>query len=361
MSRRVFCTCILPEQLIRTYGLSNAGCHFSFNLMSGGIFDKVYSNLNLFVGGDMPKEAFADERFQLVYSSIRRFGILGRWIGCFFEQWRMFLDIEKDSKVWFYNLTSLNAVLFLLLRIFKPNTRLYVIVLDFTPSGLFSLNYWYLKFINKAHGNILLSNSKIFKNKNKVILPGVVPQFNKLIPLIETPNMSFLLSGVLLEEISMMSMVLEAFTKMPEFDLYITGSKGDIKLARKFDYEYPNIHFIGEIPFDSYLDLLHKITFQLSTRDIRFPENQCNFPSKIIEALLHNRAIISTISYPQLKGINYFVVSDNVTSFIKDIQRISDMPKDSLMKYINQGEVIQELYSTDVWLKNMQLIEDTGK
>ena len=361
MSQRVFCTCVLPENLIRTYGLSNAGCHFSFNLMSGGFFDKAYSNLNLFVGGELPQEAYADKRFQLVYSSMRKYGKLGRWIGCFIEQWRMYSDIERDSNVWFYNLTSLNAVLFLLLKLLKPSVRLNVIVLDFTPSGRLTLNYWFLKLINKAHGNILLSYSELFTNPNKIILPGVVPQSDEVCPKIFEPSKSFLLSGVLFEEISMLTMVLEAFSQMPDCDLYITGSKGNIQLAKVYSDKYPNIHYIGEIPFNEYLNLLHKITFQLSTRDIRFPENQCNFPSKIIEALLHNRAIVSTIHYPQLDGIKYFEVNDSVALFVKEIKRITSIPKDSLMTYVNQGEYVRKLFSTDVWLKTMQLIENYRK
>lgn len=52
---RIFWTCILPEHLIAQYRLSFAACNFSYNLMSGCAFDKVYSSMPLYVGGEMSK------------------------------------------------------------------------------------------------------------------------------------------------------------------------------------------------------------------------------------------------------------------------------------------------------------------
>lgn len=75
--------------------------------------------------------------------------------------------------------------------------------------------------------------------------------------------------------------------------------------------KYPNIHYYGELSFNRYMDLLHKVSFLLSTRDPKEKGNQCNFPSKIIEGILHNRIIISTIKYKQLAGLKYFFVSSD--------------------------------------------------
>ena len=71
---RIFWTCILPEHLIAQYRLSFAACNFSYNLMSGCAFDKVYSSMPLYVGGEMSKEAFSDKRFELIYDRWRKAG-----------------------------------------------------------------------------------------------------------------------------------------------------------------------------------------------------------------------------------------------------------------------------------------------
>lgn len=357
---RIFWTCVLPEHLIAQYGLSFAACNFSFNLMSGGAFDKVYSSMPLYVGGNMPNEAFGDERFELVYNKWRKKRGIWQKLATFREQFTIFRQIPKYASIWLYNINTLNALLFVLLKLLKPSVQLNIIVLDFTPVNKgFGLNKIYLKLINWAHGRICLANSDLFKKENSMILPGVVPSNSETNPTIQSIKKSFLLSGVLSEEISMLSVVLEAFSKLPECDLHITGNKGNELLIQQYAKKYSNIHWHGQLPFKDYLNLLHSITFQLSTRDITFPENQCNFPSKIIEALYHNRIVISTIHYPQLDGIRYFEVRPTLNEFIDDIRNISSMSEDDLMKYTNQEDDVRSKYSVEVWNECMTTIENS--
>ena len=355
---RIFWTCILPEQLVGKYRLSFAACNFSFNLMSGGGFDRVYSMMPLYVGGEMDQEAFEDNRFELIYDQLRKRGGLWRKLAVLKEQWIIFRQIPRESSIWFYNLNTLNAFLFILLKLFKPSVQLNVIVLDFTPvrSGL-GLNRIYLKFINVAHGRICLANSLLFKSHNSAILPGVIPANHENIPIIRDPRKTFLLSGVLSEEIAQLSLVLKSFSQLSECDLYITGNKGNETLLKAYSDKYPNIHWCGQLPFSQYMELLHKITFQLSTRDPKAPENKCNFPSKIIEALLHNRIVVSTIEYPQLTGFKYIKIESNTKSFIKGIHSILSMSDIDLLTYANQGNVIKQAFNTHVWNNTMSKIE----
>lgn len=358
MRYRILWTCILPEHLIAKYGLSFAACNFSFNLMSSGGFDKVYSSMPLYVEGSMSKEAFSDDRFQLVYDKWRKRKGIWRKLATFKEQYSIFRQIPKGSSVWFYNLNTLNALLFLLLKFFKRTVQLNVIVLDFTPvSRGFGLNQAYLKCINWAHGRICLADSILFNKTNSVILPGVVPVSTMQYPKIKELKKTFLLSGVLSEEISMLSTVLNAFSKLPDCELHITGCKGNEQMLQQYAKEYSNIFWHGQLPFKEYLDLLHSISFQLSTRDIRFPENQCNFPSKIIEALYHNRIVVSTIHYPQLEGVRYFSVSPGRKEFLHDLKSIVDLSEAVLLSYANQGDLVKTLFSANVWKNVMEEIE----
>lgn len=360
MKYRIFWTCVLPEHLIAQYGLSFAACNFSFNLMSGNTFDKVYSGMPLYVGGKMRQEAFDDRRFELIYDKWREKSGMWQKFATFKEQVTILRKIPKDASVWFYNLNTLNALLFLLLKWFKPSVQLNVIVLDFTPVNKgFGLNQFYLRLINWAHGRICLADSQLFCKKNSVILPGVVSYTSEKYFEIKIIKKSFLLSGVLSEEIAMLSTVLEVFSKLPDCDLHITGSKGNEELLQKYANTYSNIHWHGQLSFKDYLELLHSITFQLSTRNPQMPENQCNFPSKIMEALHHNRIIISTIEYPQLKGLKYFTVNSIKGEFLNDIKRIIDLPTDVLLTYANQGELVSRMFSVKVWNDAMKKIENT--
>ena len=130
MKYRIFWTCVLPEHLIAQYGLSFAACNFSFNLMSGNTFDKVYSGMPLYVGGKMRQDAFDDRRFELIYDKWRERSGMWQKFATFKEQVTILRKIPKDASVWFYNLNTLNALLFLLLKWFKPSVQLNVIVLD---------------------------------------------------------------------------------------------------------------------------------------------------------------------------------------------------------------------------------------
>lgn len=358
MKYRIFWTCVLPEHLIAQYGLSFAACNFSFNLMSGNTFDKVYSGMPLYVGGKMRQEAFEDKRFELIYDKWREKSGMWQKFATFKEQVTILRKIPKDASVWFYNLNTLNALLFLLLKWFKPSVQLNVIVLDFTPVNKgFGLNKLYLRLINWAHGRICLADSELFCKKNSVILPGVVPYTPEKFPEIKIVKKSFLLSGVLSEEIAMLSMVLDVFSKLPDCELHITGSKGNEELLKQYADRYVNIHWHGQLLFKDYLELLHSVTFQLSTRNPQMPENQCNFPSKIIEALHHNRIIISTIEYPQLDRVKYFTVNPEKEKFYGEIKDISNLPEEKLLRYANQRVVIENFFSKMVWLNAMVRIE----
>ena len=88
------------------------------------------------------------------------------------------------------------------------------------------------------------------------------------------------------------------------------------------------------------------------------PENQCNFPSKIIEGLLHNRIIISTISYPQLKGIKYLIIDANDIG--RGIREIISMAKEELAPYSNQEDRVRKAFSTNVWDTTMTRIENNS-
>lgn len=357
--KRIFITHILPESLLHTQNIPVAANNFSFNLMSGGGFDKVFSIAGTDVKGELDKIAFQDSRFELVYrQSLRKRGGVWVKISALLEQVEVYKKIPKGAKLWFYNITAVSGLLYILLFFFKRSVQLNVIVLDYTPtSGKFNTESMFLKLINKAHSLIKLSNSDLFTCSNYAILPGVTPKHNDAERVRKMKNV-FLLSGMLSEQIAQPLLVIDVFSKLPECTLHITGiaKEKEEEIKNKASL-YPNIIYHGKVKAEEYFDLLQSVTFVLSTRDPNYPENLCNFPSKIIESLLYNRAIVSTIIYPQIEEIKYFVIDSDPVKMREQIMNIVSMSEESLSKYINQGEKVSELYNTDVWIKTMNRLE----
>lgn len=350
--KRYFITHVAPKDKILEYGISSAACNFCYNLMSGKVFDKVYSILPTFVCGE---KHFSIEDVEYVYSSWRWRGKIMRKLAPIKENFSLFRKIASGSSVWLYNMTMLNVWLVLLLRWFKPSVKINVIVLDFTPGEKY--NDFFLRQINKCHGRILLANSPLFKKENAVVLPGVTPKDGVAYPFIKEIKKDFLISGVLSENIAMLSMLLSAFSKMSDCTLHVTGMIEDDALVKEYADKYPNIQYHGCVPYNEYLAILHGTPFLLSTRNPAFPENQCNFPSKIIEALLHNRIIISSLHYEQLGNIRYLEVPSEETAFIDTIKLITHKSEDELLSYANQSKKVKQMFSVEVWNRVMSELE----
>lgn len=351
---RYFITHIAPKDKILEYKVSSAACNFSYNLMTGGGFDKIYSILPVYVCGE---KHFPIDDVEYVYSSWRWGGKIKRKLAPIKENISVFRKIEKGSSVWLYNMTMLNVWLVLLLRCFKPSVKINVIVLDFTPGEKY--NDFFLRQINKCHGRILLANSLLFKKENAEVLPGVTPENGVAYPVIVAVKKEFLVSGVLSENIAMLSMLLSAFSKLPDCTLHITGVIENDAQVKEYADRYPNIQYHGCVSYDEYLAILHNTPFLLSTRNPIFPENQCNFPSKIIESLLHNRIVVSSLHYEQLGDIRYFEVPSEEAAFVDAIKHIADMPESTLLTYANQSTKVKQMFSVKVWNRVMRELEET--
>lgn len=346
---RIFITHIVPREKILEYNLSVAACNFCHTLIEGHVFDDVYSILPTFVNKKV------DSFNGLIRSSLRDIPGFSKFAPIW-ENLRLFFKIPRKSVVWYYNCTVLNATLIVLLKLFKPEVRQNMILLDYTPrqnwSGRFLL--W---LTNRMDATIRLSNSPLFNCSRSICLPGVVPLHTPEYPEITTFPKHFLISGVLSDNISMLPILLKTFAQLPNMILHITGKAPDTKLVSKYTTQYPNIIYHGLVEYNDYLDLLHDVPFLLSTRNPSAPENQCNFPSKIIEALLHNRIIVSTIHYEQLEGIHYIHVPAEPEELKAALCKIGQLPSEKLNNYANQSEIVKKRYSIAVWKKAMDELE----
>ena len=350
---RYFIVHTTAKCFVEKYKSSISGGNFSYNLKNAGLFDITYSILpsNIY---DYTEKLDIDG-INIVYSNIRSKSKVSRILGCLVEQCKLFRIIKSNSSVWLYNICILNALLFLLLKLFKPTVKINVIVADFTPNE--GINSLFLRLINKADGLITLSNSNLFHLNNHFILPGIVP-IDESYHIVNSPiKRNFLLSGALNERIASTSMVMKAFQKLTNLELNITGRGIDADLITEFSNLSDNIKYHGVLSYEEFKTMLDDNVFVLSTRDPHYPENQCNFPSKVLEALLHNRIIISTIHYPQLEGLLYFEVPSDYDGFINAINEIAQLSDDKLLQYANQSEKVKKLFSPSAWQHCIKLIE----
>lgn len=355
--KRYFVAHIAPRDKTIELRMSLSATNFSYNLIDGEIFDGVFSILPTYVVGKHNFES--TEKVQYIYSKCRWKNKILHKISPVVENFMLFRKIPKCSSVWFYNVSVLNVVAILLLLLFKRSVKVNLIVLDYTPGEF--LNKCFLPIINKCHGRICLSTSELFNQDNAVCLPGVVPQEEFSYKKIDVINKSFLISGALRENIALISMLLDAFSRMPECTLHISGRLFiEKELIDLYTASYSNIIYHSTLDKAEYERLLQDCTFILSTRDPNYPENQCNFPSKIIEALLYNRIVLSTIAYPQLADIRYFNVSSSLDGFICDISRICSLSSEELLEYANQSELVRKKFSTEVWDQVMTKLENNN-
>lgn len=351
---RIFLGHMSPDTREIPEGVSIAASHFSSNLLRGKIFDAAYTILPPMVSYEDAKNASCG-LFTSMASQLRRLPGRFRALGPLMEQVSLLQRIPKGSELWLYNVTNLNYFLVRLLGWFKPSVSVYPIVLDFTPGQ--SDEKRVMRAYNSASGRIGLTTYERIAKHNFRCLPGVVPPSGATYPRIDNPTPTFLLSGVLGENISQVSKVIEAFCLVPEATLNITGVTDNPERITSLAEKHPNVTFHGKVSAEEYTRLLHSSTFLLSTRDPEYLENRCNFPSKIIEALLHNRAIISTISYPQIDGIRYFLIPSTVEGMADEIRRIASLPKEKLANYINQSGEVSRRFSTEVWRDTIEQIE----
>lgn len=344
-----------PKDRLMQYGLSLSASNFNYNLIAGNGFDKVYSIYPGFVSGDLDKPD--DESFDAIYSKWRGKGGLRQRMARFIEQFKVFKLIPDGSKVWFYNVTTINVLTILLLKFFKPSCSLNIIELDYAPDELF--HKLMLPLINSVNGRICLSTYEGFNKENSICLPGVIPNgSSKNNPIIEMVTKDVLISGALKENITMLGMVLDAFAEMPEFNLHISGVLIDFKdKVIEYSKKYPNIHFYGKMPMTEYQELLQRVPISLNTRKPSAIENKCNFPSKVIEAFCYNRIVASTIHYPQLEGLKYFDLGSDKESFKASIRNMFNLSNDELLRYANQGEAAENMFSAYRWFAIMNKIE----
>lgn len=105
-----------------------------------------------------------------------------------------------------------------------------------------------------------------------------------------------LLYSGLLSPVTGLDRLLDIMKELPEDNvrLHISGKgilEEEVLKAQEEDYR---IYYLGHLPYEEYVNQLQAADILLNPRNMELPENQNNFPSKIMDYLATGKQIIST-------------------------------------------------------------------
>lgn len=196
-------------------------------------------------------------------------------------------------------------------------------------------------------------------NKNFYSIPCIIPErkINRLKGKLSGDH-KFFISGIISKDKGI-EMVLDVFKNVPKAHLTITGKARDDVMRRSSLCH--NINCGGYIKnSENFLRILSEADYSRSWRNPSQPVNQYNIPSKILETLAGNRtAVISTIKYEELEGVNYFYEDydrEKQIVLIRDI--VAGKYDIETSKCLDNSDVLIAKYSENAWIRTLIQIEN---
>lgn len=119
----------------------------------------------------------------------------------------------------------------------------------------------------------------------------------------------FMYSG-LLSKVTGVDLLLEAISKVPDhnIELWISG-KGELESeVRTSSAKDARIKYLGHMEYSEYMKCLQEADVLINPRNMLLPENQNNFPSKIMEYLAVGKPILSSkfVGWEKFQNEIYF-------------------------------------------------------
>lgn len=348
---RTFICNIVPNKFIQTSNASQATNNFCFSLIESNFFNNFYSIVPVSYYNNEIKD---EDKIEYLAGNSNR-GRFLRLFQFFFNNIKCANKAKKASTIWFYNICKANVICYCILR-FIFRKQVFVILLDYSPSDRIRNIQSYIPFLySKAKGIISVSERTSISHNNMQYKAGIIP-----FDLIKTPksftkknNLKFLFSGCLGNHTGF-PMALDIFKEMPDCELYISGNG---KINRDELSSYKNIHYLGYLEYNEYLQLYDKIDVCLSLRDPNYSENDNNFPSKILEFFCYGKIVISTIKYPEINGFNYLSCLYDKNEIIKIIMNLQDTDIKTLNLYQDNRTALKKNFSIESWIDLFTKVE----
>lgn len=343
---------IVPNDLVVSLNAPQAANNFCFNLLDSNCFDYAHSIIPISYYHNGIKNEGNVEYFQGLPGCNRWF----RTLYFLYANLKCALKSSKANHIWFYNICKANFICFMILR-FILRKKVYVILLDYTPtSNKLNIEYYFPLLYQKSLGVISLSQRTSIKHRNIQYKAGIIPSpcINKVKPMAQCGNLKFLFSGNLGAHTGF-PLALEVFKELPTCELYISGNgKVDVEVLKS----YPNIHYLGYLSYEDYLNLYNKVDVCLSLRNPEYEENNNNFPSKILEYFCYRKIVLSTINYPELRDFHFLHCNYSKMDIKDMIAKLQSFSKNELSRYQDNVKALQQNFSEESWRKCFELIEN---
>jgi glycosyltransferase involved in cell wall biosynthesis len=336
--RVLICELVPNEKVASFTNVGQAANTYILNFIKACSFTKAFA----FVPIQIKEKQNFENTDQVEFFQTRTFKHAGalKFLNRLVESFKMLKRLYKYRKehIWFYNITQHYFIIYLVAK-YIYRSKVYVLLADlYLNEDKFSLNKYFIRLIEKSEGVIALSkgaeNLKIkqLKISNGIVSPITAPD-NKSIN-----KQDYLFAGAL-NKMKGIDFALEAFSKMPDKNLLISGNGTLLNMVKEYEAKFPNIKYLGWLDYPAYVKIMSDVTFCLSVRNPDDEENKYNFPSKIIEFFQYGKIVISTLPYDGIPD-EMFIYTDYTNEGLrKTLSVIEAMPPE---KVHEQSENVKE-------------------
>lgn len=179
------------------------------------------------------------------------------------------------------------------------------------------LQLWSMRQFDTVVGLSANIRSKLRKKQKFILMEGGIDQafydaFSYQAR--RQPSPYILMYSGLLSQVTGVDLLLEVMQRVSRQDikLVITGKGPLEKEVRKASMVDTRICYKGHLTYEEYMEQLQNADVLINPRNMNIPENQNNFPSKIMEYLATGKVILSTrfVGWEKFEGNIFFCNSD---------------------------------------------------
>lgn len=357
MKNRVLICQMLPEKVTHMHEVSQALNNFNINIINTNYFETVISLVPVNIVSSIQSE-IGGAKIEFVQNKYRNKNKILQYLNILIENFKIVSLAKSSSSIWYSNVNIQTLISCFILK-FIYRKKVYNILTDYSPTNnIISFQYLLKILIDKLDGIITLSARTNIKHSNAITIAGIIPyDISEVYEIKSINNKDFLFSGAL-EKITGIDLALKVFSRMPHLTLIISGRGKEINMVHEYVSIYPNIKYLGFLEYNEYKKILSNLTYCLSFRNPIFPENNYNFPSKVLEYFCANKIVISTIKYPELLGFNYYYCEFDEAELMTLINEILNSDQQNNFLYTNNGFSLNNSFSIKTWERSFEKIEN---
>lgn len=299
--RILFCGTMVPEETeYRVRDISAAGNRFQNNMIKN-LRRAGYEVVSCsFLGMDIPDDIKKKLTGNYVFKDKNLLKAIWGFHGLLKR------TMSDTETVICYNIAY--AWLFLPFMARRMHKRSIVVIADYSESISYKsiagklyakLQLWSMRRFDTVIGLSGKIKDKLRKKQRFVLMEGGIDEelYDSFVyrPHEEGTPITFMYSG-LLNHVTGVNLLLDAMKRVERQDirLWISG-KGELEEAVNTAAEEDDrICYLGHLPYEDYIRKLQEADVLVNPRDMSLPENQNNFPSKIMDYLAAGKVIVST-------------------------------------------------------------------